>query len=71
MKYVLMSGFALVVLCGAVTFADARPPTVTNSPGYEARLKESRSALGGSQTVTAPATSPVVTPKRTKKKHTN
>ena len=71
MKYVLKSGLALAALCGAVTFAQARPPTVTNSPGYEARLKESRSALSGSSTVTAPATAPVASPKRTKKKHPN
>ena len=71
MKYVLKLGLALAALCGAATFAEARPPTVTNSPGYDARLKESRSALSGSQTATPPATSPVVTPKRTKKKHTN
>jgi hypothetical protein len=71
MKYVLKLGLALAALCGAVTFADARPPTVMNSPGYDARLKESRSALGGSQTVTAPATVPVAAPKRSKKKHTN
>ena len=70
MKYVLTPGLALAALCGAATFAQARPPTVTNSPGYEARLKESRSALSGSSTTAAPATSPVVTPKRNKKKQT-
>jgi hypothetical protein len=71
MKYLLTLGVALIALCGAVTFAHARPPTVTNSPGYDARLKESRSALGGSQTATTPVNPPVATPKRTKKKHTN
>ncbi|MDH2348090.1 hypothetical protein QCM77_28360 [Bradyrhizobium sp. SSUT18] len=70
MKRYLTIGVALAVLCGAVTFAQARPPTVTNSPGYDARLRESRKALSGSPT-TAPASVPVVAPKRSKKKHTN
>jgi len=65
-----MIGFALVGLCCASTFAQARPPTVTNSPGYEARLKESRSALSNSPTTTL-ANPPVVKPKRSKKKHPN
>ncbi|WP_346732605.1 hypothetical protein [Bradyrhizobium sp. 186] len=64
-------GVALAALFGASTFAQARPPTVTNSPGYEARLKESRSALSNSPTTTAPANPPVATPKRSKKKHAN
>ena len=71
MRHVLIFGLALAAFCGAVTLVHARPPTVTNSPGYDARLKESRSALGGSSTTAAPAASPVVTPKRTKKKRTN
>ncbi|MET4388497.1 hypothetical protein ABIB73_004260 [Bradyrhizobium sp. F1.4.3] len=69
MKHLLILGLALAALGGAVTFAHARPPTVTNSPGYEARLKESRSALGNSPS--APATAPVAAPKRSKKKHPN
>lgn len=71
MKNCLTIGFALVALCGASTFAQARPPTVTNSPGYDARLKESRSALSSSPTAMTPVSPPVSTPKRTKKKHTN
>jgi hypothetical protein len=62
----LLIGFALA----ASTFAEARPPTVINSPGYDRRLQESRSQLGSSSTVTAPATAPMVKPKH-KKKHTN
>jgi hypothetical protein len=38
--------------------ADAAPPTVTPSPGYDARLQEQRAA---SQTVQQPV-APVVTP---------
>ena len=67
MKRCLLIGFALVALA-ASTFAEARPPTVMNSPGYDRRLQESRSQLGPP---TAPATTPVVVPKRSKKKHSN
>ena len=65
-----MIGFALAVLCGAATLAEARPPTVMNSPGYDRRLQESRSQLGSSP-ATAPADAPVVKPKRSKKKRPN
>jgi hypothetical protein len=71
MKRYLTIGVALAALCAASTFAQARPPTVTNSPGYDARLKESRSQLGSAPTTIAPATAPVATPKRSKKKRTN
>ncbi|OKO77356.1 hypothetical protein [Bradyrhizobium sp. AS23.2] len=71
MKRCLTIGLALVALCGVSTFAEARPPTVMNSPGYDARLQESRSALSGSQAATAPANAPVAKPKRSKKKHPN
>ncbi|WFU80834.1 hypothetical protein QA645_41575 [Bradyrhizobium sp. CIAT3101] len=68
MKRCLMIGLALAALCGASTLACARPPTVTNSPGYDARLQESRKALSNSQTAPEPATPPVTTPKKSKKK---
>ncbi|QOG16520.1 MULTISPECIES: hypothetical protein [Bradyrhizobium] len=64
MRRCLLIGFALVALA-ASTFAEARPPTVMNSPGYDRRLQESRSQLGSP---TPPATTPVVVPKRNKKK---
>lgn len=64
-----MIGLALAALCGASTLAHARPPTVVNSPGYDARLQESRKALGNSQSTTTPADAPVTKPKRSKKKH--
>ncbi|MGY3077337.1 hypothetical protein ACVWZZ_003708 [Bradyrhizobium sp. LM6.10] len=67
MKRYLTIGVALAALCAGSTFAQARPPTVTNSPGYDARLKESRSQLGSSSAATAP----VVKPKRSKTKRTN
>ena len=41
---------ALSLICwGAIAPAHARPPTVTNSPGYEARLAESRKARTAAQ----------------------
>jgi len=71
MERCLMIGLALAALCGASTLAHARPPTVMNSPGYDRRLQESRSQLGSSPAVTAPADAPVVKPKRNKKKQPN
>lgn len=66
-----MIGLALAALCGASTLAHARPPTVMNSPGYDARLQESRKALSNSQTATMPADAPLTKSKRSKKKHPN
>jgi hypothetical protein len=46
---------ALVISLGGqalVGSAFARPPTVTNSPGYQARLAESRKALSASEAAT-------------------
>lgn len=71
MRRCLMIGLALVALCGASTLAYARPPTVMNSPGYDARLQESRKALENSQTAATPANAPATTSKRSKKKHPN
>lgn len=70
MKYGLTFGLMMAAFCGASTFAEARPPTVTNSPGYDARLQESRKALGNPPTTQAPATAPATTSKKRKKKHT-
>ena len=68
MKHYLTIGIALVALCSASMLADARPPTVMNSPGYDARLKESRSALGNSTATTPPAAPQVTVPKKPTKK---
>ncbi|MCP3462549.1 MULTISPECIES: hypothetical protein [unclassified Bradyrhizobium] len=70
MKPVPMTAIAVAMLCGASTLAQARPPTVTPSPGYDRRLQESRSAPSGTTTV-APTNPPATTQKRTRKKHTN
>jgi hypothetical protein len=66
-----MIGLALAALCGATTFAYARPPTVMNSPGYDRRLQESRKELSGSPTTAAPENVPVAKPKHSKKKQPN
>lgn len=71
MRRYLMTVLTLTALCGASTLAHARPPTVMNSPGYDARLQESRKALGNPSTAQTPGTSPVTTPKKSKKKHPN
>jgi hypothetical protein len=70
MKHRLI-GLALVAFCGASTVAEARPPTVMNSPGYDRRLQESRSQLGNPPTATTPTTAPVTKSKRSKKKQPN
>lgn len=64
-------GLALVAFCSGSTVAEARPPTVMNSPGYDRRLQESRSQLGSSPTTTPPVNPTVPAPKRSKKKHPN
>jgi hypothetical protein len=45
---------ASVVICAATARVEAAPPTVTPSPGYDARLQEQRAAAAKS------ATAPVV-----------
>lgn len=71
MRRCLMIGLALAALCGGSTLAYARPPTVVNSPGYDARLQESRKALGNSPTPAAPVNPTVPGPRHSKKKHPN
>jgi len=71
MKYGLTFALTLIGLCAASGFAEARPPTVMNSPGYDARLQESRKALSNSTTTTTPADAPATAPKRSKKKPAN
>ena len=62
------TGLALmaVVLAGSasLTPAQAVPPTVTPSPGYDARLQEQRAASRA-------AVAPVVKPRRVKKPRAN
>lgn len=67
MKFCLTIGLTFAALCAVSRLAEARPPTVMNSPGYDARLQESRKALGAT-TTPASETQPVTTPKKSKKK---
>jgi hypothetical protein len=48
--------FGLATLLGAGAVVHAAPPTVTPSPGYDARLQEQRAAAAK---VTPPAATPV------------
>jgi hypothetical protein len=64
---------ALAALSGASTLAQAAPPTVVPSPGYDARLQEQRAAANRAATA-APVTSgnpTAATHRHTKKKHSN
>lgn len=62
------TGLALIaaVLAGSASLTPARaaPPTVTPSPGYDARLQEQRAASRA-------ATAPVAKPRRVKKPRTH
>jgi hypothetical protein len=49
------SAVVVLVIFGALAPARAVPPTVTPSPGYDARLQESRKAAEGSS---SPAVQP-------------
>lgn len=63
---------AIAALCGASTLAQAAPPTVTPSPGYDARLQEQR-ARNARTTIApvAPGDPPATTHRHSKKKHAN
>jgi hypothetical protein len=56
----------LAALFAAGTIAHAAPPTVTPSPGYDARLQEQRAAAKATQPEAAP-----VTPRHHKKPKRN
>jgi hypothetical protein len=51
----LCTAFVALILSGVLSTAHAVPPTVTPSPGYDARLQEQRKAASGSSTVVQPA----------------
>jgi hypothetical protein len=58
---------AIAALIASGVFAHAAPPTVTPSPGYDARLQEQRAAAAKA---TPPEAAPVA-PRRHKKPKTN
>ena len=59
---------AAVIGCASLIPAHAAPPTVTPSPGYDARLQEQRAASQTVQQPVAPIVTPV-SPRRGKKTH--
>jgi len=61
---------AAVAAALSLTPAHAAPPTVTPSPGYDARLQEQRSATSTVQQPVAPVVTPVP-PRKGKKKSAN
>jgi hypothetical protein len=61
------SAVAVLLVCG-MPLARAVPPTVTPSPGYDARLQESRKATSSS-TVVQPAPPLTTVPRHHKRKH--
>jgi len=60
-----------LVMFGSMAPALAVPPTVTPSPGYDARLQEQRKAAAGSSSTVVDPASPVTPPPRHhgKRKH--
>lgn len=51
---------AVAVFAGCTAAAQAAPPTVVPSPGYDARLQEQRAASGATAPQVVPAHPPVV-----------
>lgn len=65
----ILPAVAVIAAGLSSTPALAAPPTVTPSPGYDARLQEQRSATSTVQQPVAPVVTP---PRHSKKKpHTN
>jgi len=65
------SAAAALVAFGSIVPALAVPPTVTPSPGYDARLQESRKAAAGSPSTAVDPATPLTPPPRHhgKRKH--
>jgi len=68
MKRTGVALLAVTVIAGWLSLipAHAAPPTVTPSPGYDARLQEQRAATSTVQPPVAPVVTPVQ-PRRSKK----
>jgi hypothetical protein len=68
MKPIRAAALAIAAfLAASMIPAHAAPPTVTPSPGYDARLQEQRAA----SRVYAPPVTRRVAPRRTKRHHAN
>jgi len=72
MKRTGLAPLAIAALVGWLSLvpAHAVPPTVTPSPGYDARLQEQRAAASRAYEPVAPVTRPVP-PRRTKRMRAN
>ncbi|HEY7842952.1 MAG TPA: hypothetical protein VID30_04630 [Bradyrhizobium sp.] len=64
------SVIAALAMFGLIAPAFAVPPTVTPSPGYDARLQESRKAAAGSSSTVVQPAAPFTPPRHHgKRKH--
>lgn len=70
MKRTGLAGLAIAALAGwqSLVSAHAAPPTVTPSPGYDARLQEQRAAARAAAAPAAPIVKPA-SPRRGKRTH--
>jgi hypothetical protein len=70
LRFYAIAGLAALVTVGALSQARAVPPTVTPSPGYDARLQEQRKAAAGSSSTVVQPAAPFTTPRHHgKRKH--
>jgi hypothetical protein len=71
LRFCAIAAAAAAVTIGALSPAQAVPPTVTPSPGYDARLQEQRKAAAGSSSTVVQPVAPIATPPRHhgKRKH--
>ena len=64
-RFWAVSAFAILLVVGGTSNASAAPPTVTPSPGYDARLQEQHKAA----TATPTPADPVVPSPQVRKRH--
>jgi len=64
-RFWAVSAFAILLVVGGTSQASAAPPTVTPSPGYDARLQEQRKAA----TATPAPAEPVAPSPQVRKRH--
>jgi hypothetical protein len=69
LRFYAVAAVAASVTVGSLTPALAVPPTVTPSPGYDARLQEQRKAASGSPSTVVQPVAPYTTPSRHHGKH--
>jgi hypothetical protein len=69
LRFYVIATLATLVTVGSLSPAQAVPPTVTPSPGYDARLQEQRKAAAGSSSTVVQPAAPFTTPPRHHRKH--